>query len=414
MPGIIEYVNDFFSQLEIWEDLNKKSNHRQSIHTSIIQFINNSNIENALSVYQTFFTAYWIGTQAEQNPFIELIEKMKAFEENAGVLLPKQRDHYVHSVYVFILGISVFSKNGNYRDTFNRIILNKADYKDSYDTQNEEFFYRWGIASLFHDIAYPLEITINQINIYISFISNHNDTPSDNLKARIVIDNLDNFNKLPQILPLPEFSREYKSKYGNCENLDFSDSIDLLAHKLSTSFGIDIVNARKLLIDFAFNMQEKHFIDHGYYSALIVLRWYYYLIQKEKWNPAYFYFPIVDSSFAILLHNFYKHGLMKNPFNLARLSATEHPIAFLLILCDELQDWNRTAYGETDRKKTLPTGFDIIISDNNFELTYQIDGGDDENDYVTNKEKCITSVLNIDNLFATGFKLNIRKDQKNG
>lgn len=414
MNNIYKYVNNFFNELEIWEDINNKQNHKERIHKSILLFLDNCKMENAFRVYEEFFTAYWIGTQGDKNPFIELLQKMKLFEENAGQLLPKQRDHYVHSVYVFILGLAIFSQNENYRMIFNKTILDKSVYKDLYDTKNEEFFYRWGIASLFHDIAYPLEITIKQINVYIDFISNHSDITSNNLKVKMMIDNIDDFNCLPQIIPLPEFSDEFLCKYPNCKELNLADSIDLLAHKLDSSFSIGVNEAKNGLIKFAFKMQDQHFIDHGYYSALIVLRWYYYLIQKAKWNPAYFYYPIVDSASAILLHNYYKHGLMKTPFNLGKFRAASHPIAFLLVLCDELQDWNRTAYGELDKSKYVPIGFDIFISEEALELTYKIDGGDDGNDYINKKLDGILPVLQTDNIFVQGVKLNIRKDDLNG
>ncbi len=33
----------------------------------------------------------------------------------------------------------------------------------------KSFLYRWGITSLFHDVAYPLEITIKQLNEYYNY-----------------------------------------------------------------------------------------------------------------------------------------------------------------------------------------------------------------------------------------------------
>lgn len=409
MNNITTYINGFFNDLQVYEDIHSNHNDKNEIQNAIISFIENSDIETAFKVYECFFSTYWIGIQDSTNPFIELLQKMKSFEENAGLLLPKHRDHYIHSVYVFILGLAIFTQNENYKSIFDRIILDKTNYKDSYDTNNEEFFYRWGIASLFHDIAYPLEITIKQINVYIDFISNHGDITSNNLKVKMMIDNIDDFNCLPQITPLPEFSNEFLCKYPNCKELNLADSIDLLAHRLDSCFNIGINEAKKTLQDFAFKMQDEYFIDHGYYSALIVLRWYYYLIQKAKWNPAYFYYPIVDCASSILLHNFYKHGLMKKPFNLGKFEVTRHPIAFLLVLCDELQDWNRTAYGELDKGKCAPIGFDINISNEILELTYKFDGGDDGDDYISKKLNGISSVLQTDSIFIQG--INLKKER---
>jgi hypothetical protein len=41
--------------------------------------------------------------------------------------------------------------------------MDKTNYPYSYDTRHEEFFYRWGLASLFHDVGYPVEIIGKQI-----------------------------------------------------------------------------------------------------------------------------------------------------------------------------------------------------------------------------------------------------------
>lgn len=411
MENAIGYINNFFAHLEIWEDLYNNKNYKLQNHNAILYFMDNCTTESAFKVYEAFFETYWIGTHDGSNPFIELIQKMKTYEENAGLLLRKQRDHYIHSVYVYILGLIIFEQNSNFKHVFNNKVLDNAVYKDFYKTDNEEFFYRWGIASLFHDIAYPLEISIKQINIYIDFISNHNDVKSDNLKVKMTIDNIEDFNNLPQLVPLPEFSQEYKSKYPDTNNLNLSDSIDIMAHKLNICFGIDLSETKQGLIGFALEMQNQYFIDHGYYSALIVLRWYYYLMQKANWNPAYFYYPIVDSASAILLHNYYKHGLMKRPFDLGKFKPESHPIAFLLILCDELQDWGRIGYGELDRMSCTLSGFDITISDLYLELIYIIQSDDERKGFVEKKISGINQVLDTETIFSEGINILLRKGE---
>jgi hypothetical protein len=42
-------------------------------------------------------------------------------------------------------------------------------------------------------------------------------------------------------------------------------------------------------------------MDHGFYSAVIVLQWYAYLMQLCKWKSEYFFIPIVDCAGAISL-----------------------------------------------------------------------------------------------------------------
>ena len=40
-----------------------------------------------------------------------MIELLSEFEANGSGLLMKHRDHYSHSVYVFILGMAIFGSN---------------------------------------------------------------------------------------------------------------------------------------------------------------------------------------------------------------------------------------------------------------------------------------------------------------
>ena len=62
---------------------------------------------------------------------------------------------------------------------------------------------------------------------------------------------------------------------------------------------------------------------------------------------------------AILLHNYYKNVLQKPPSSLGLLEPEQHPLGFLRILCDELQEWNWRPTGILDRQRFWPpTGAD--------------------------------------------------------
>ena len=146
--------------------------------------------------------------------------------------------------------------------------------------------------------------------------------------------------------------------------------VDLLAHKLHISLGVDLKEVKAALNNFVNIMAKFGFIDHGFYSAIIVLRWYGFLIQRCKYKSEYFFYPVLDSASAILLHNYYKNVIMKPPFSRGSLSPKDHPIAYLLILCDELQEWNREAYGILDRKRAQAGEASILISNNRLDVTY--------------------------------------------
>lgn len=329
--SINRYIEKFFDELEIYEDKYNGCNYKKTIYESIINFLQNKTEEKAYEVYKSFFEAYWIGTQEKVNPFLELTQIMKNFEEYGGKLIEKHRDHYIHTVFVFLLGLSIYVENFNYRRSFDEYALNKANYPDFYDTKNEEFFYRWGLASLFHDIAYPLEIIVNQANEYIKFVCEYTRPVEEIMGMKINLSTSSEFLDLPLIQPRQKSKDKFNRKYQKFISRFLGDSISLLSYVISENFKLEFNDVKNDLVQFTKDMSEKNFIDHGFFSSIIMLKWYNYLIKETKWNPAYFYFPVLDSSSSILLHNYYKHRLMKDPFNLDLLQVESHPIAYLLI-----------------------------------------------------------------------------------
>lgn len=399
-----KYVISFLDKLEIYEDLHSGKIYKKMISESIKNFIN-SPIDSAYSVYEAFFTAYWIGTQRKENPFLKLIENMKLFEELGGRLTLNQRDHFVHSVFVFLLGLGIYEQNYNYRAPFERYALNKKIYPDSYDTKHEEFFYRWGIASLFHDIAYPLEITLKQINRYTDFICSYPEIDAQSLKIKLQLCNFEEFTELPLIKPNPIYEEGFSSKYPHYEEKFHSDAMAILSESVAFNFNLNFNDVNKKIRRFVRDMDEGNFIDHGFYSSMIILRWYHYLIKSTNWNPAYFYIPISDAASAIFLHNYFEHGLMDS-FKLKLLKAETHPIAYLLILCDHLQEWKRNCYGEESLKKEYPTDFDLIVNNSTMKISYKFSqhysNMHDFSELITK----IYKLLDVYDVFEEGIQIN--------
>jgi hypothetical protein len=85
----------------------------------------------------------------------------------------------------------------------------------------------------------------------------------------------------------------------------------------------------------------------------------------------------VDALTAIMLHNslykfaiaFYKDPEKKK----APFKKELHPLAWLLMLCDELQCWDRTAYGRNSRTELHPLGADFHFSHNSIHSVYHYD-----------------------------------------
>lgn len=396
-----QYIHSFFNNLEIYEDIYNGKEYKQEIFAAVCNFLNSTTAYSAYKVYETFFNAYWIGTNEKENPFLILIEKVKTFEELAGRLTPKQRDHYIHSVFVFLIGIAIYEQNHNYKRIFANYVLNKSKYPDYYNTNNEEFFYRWGLASLFHDIAYPLEITLEQAKNYAAFICSYSNTEDNNLKIKLEICNFEEFRKLPIINPIPRYEESFIKKYPNYKEEFCSDAIEILSKSIASSFSLNFKELNDNINKFMETMREKNFIDHGLYSSVIMLRWYHHLVESTKWNPAYFYYPIVDAASAIFLHNYFERGLMK-PFGVEVFSAKVHPIAYLLILCDNLQEWKREFYGQDNNKNKRPfTDFKLTVDNYTMEIIYEFsDNYYNESNFSEIKEK-IYKLLKVNDIFES-------------
>jgi hypothetical protein len=276
--------------------------------------------------------------------------------------------------------------------------MNKNEYPFSYDTKNEEFFYRWGLASLFHDVGYPVEIVGRQINKFIDFATDV-DGSDKKVNVQLSFENFDELNHISDIIPKRDFTKCYYEHYEDSAYFDMLKPVDLMAHKLHISLGVDLEAAKYSLNDFVNVMARYGFIDHGYYSSIIVLKWYGFLIQSAKYKPEYFFWPVLDSASAILLHNCYKNIMMKKPFNLGQLAPTTHPIAFLLILCDELQEWNRQAYGIIDRLRTLAAEARIEITDEKLSVTFITHNASLPAGFSHEKKKLLNKLLDMDSIF---------------
>lgn len=391
-----KYINKFFKHLQIYEDLHHRRKYKTAIMRAVAKFLARGDNDSAYSVYEAFFNAYWIGIQGGKNPFLGLTEKIKQYEENAGKLIDYQRDHYVHSVNVFLLGLSIYSENKKYQKYFNDYALNKSIYPDSYDTNDEEFFYRWGLASLFHDIGYPIEITLKQANKYFDFVWCYPEKNRSNRRSFIELPHFDKFIWLPKLKPSAKHSKEFYKKYPHIKLLPNNDSVSLLSEYLATRLGASAKSIKKGMELFIKSMRRDGFVDHGFYSAVIMSRWYYCLLKTTKWNPAYFYYAILDSASAILMHNYHKNVLMKKPFRFGPLKVSQHPIAYLLILSDEIQDWNRKAYGENDRP-VCRKKIGLLVNDSELKISYKKRSAN----YIRNK----SFVVDVKDVFVRGVKI---------
>lgn len=395
------YISQFFSELELAGD-SETSSQKEILEQSILAFLTNETKETAFDVYKIFFGTYRIVLKGSKNPFLDLLDVLSAYEERAATLIDKQRDHYIHSVNVFILGISIYAQNSNYQNAFTNSVIDEKEHPENYKTKHEEFFFRWGLASLFHDVGYPVEIIGRQIEGFLNFATNADqDSDSGKVKAHLQFENFRRLNSVAEVVPKKEFTKEFYEQNDSSVYVDLLQPIDLLAQKIHNTLGIPINSIKDKLDTFTQDMAKYGFIDHGFYSAIIVLKWYGYLIQTTGENPLKFYNSIVDSACAILLHNYYRNVLQKQ-FDCGPLDARKYPIAYLLMFCDEMQEWNRAGYGLIEKFRTHVASANISIEDNSFVITYLAERGVIKQEFIEDKMNLFSNLLNIKEVFSKG------------
>ncbi len=398
------YIEIFFAELQLAAEA-YDPNQKEFLMQSILSFLADETKDTAFDVYRIFFGAYRIRLEDSRNSFLDLLDVLSAYEERAATLIDRQRDHYIHSVNVFILGICVYIQNAKFQRAFNNAVLNKNNCPENYATKHEEFFFRWGLASLFHDVGYPIEIIGRQIERFLKFATDaDHDGQSGEIKAHLEFENFRRLNSLAEVVPKKEFIREFYAKNDSSVYIDLFQPIDLLAQKIHLTLGIPIAGIKNKLDTFTADMAKYGFIDHGFYSAIIVLKWYGYLIQITGKDPMRFYNAIVDSASAILLHNYY-HNVLQKQFGCGPLDAEAHPVAYLLMFCDEMQDWNRAGYGIIEKFRTQAASANIHIDENSFKITYLAARGIFKQRFIEDKAILFDRLLNIGGIFGEGLKI---------
>jgi len=361
--------------------------------------------ETAGLVYEAFLSSFRLpGLE-------ELLTEMHKFEITSSRLLPSHRDHYIHTVSVFLLGIAIYARNKKIRLS----IDSSNQYADKYDRDEEEFIYRWGLTALFHDVGYPLQIAYKTIHEFMTMLMQPNlvcvngeivSCGSGTRKSArpIAILTFSDKKSLLHINFLPpdkNRQEEYFKKYAELKSLpdDLISAISAnLEKKLMCAKKKTIRDRIQKVID---SNLKGGLLDHGIYSSIVFLKWSNDAFLKAKWNPAYFYFPVLDAGTAIFLHNSYDYIFREPPFNLPPMHIDKYPLAFLLILCDKIQETDRRSYGYQKEGINFISS-SLEIDDKKLLLQLHILPNEDENFarlYSDNMKEAILKSLDIHSVF---------------
>ena len=325
---------------------------RLTFETCLHRFMESGAHIDAFNVYFCFLEMF-TGSYGKNR---KMIEALAEFEANASSLLMKHRDHYSHSVYNFLIGMAVYDTNSDYRNTYESWYGKEA--KSLGISLEEHFLKHWGFASLFHDIGYPFELPFEEVKSY--FGNTIKNVPFLAYKQN------DKYVELPKDEVLLEKYKKFGTKHMGTQNEILAEGIvktigeryrklcmgeDLKAYEKSAEEYYDYILNDVLNIKPSSPDAFGGFMDHAYFSAHQLMRSLIEILNEDEITPA-----LLDAITAILLHNsIFKFSVEnKNREDFSKddaLKEEEHPIAFLLMLADELQCWDRKSYGQNSRKE---------------------------------------------------------------
>lgn len=325
---------------------------RLCLENAVDRFLKSGKKEDAFDIYFCYLEMF-VGDYQKTRRMIELLSE---YEANGSGLLMKHRDHYSHSVYVFVLGLAIYESNKKFRD----------EYKKYYGIQEEKeaafhYLQYWGLSSLFHDIGYPFELPFEQVCSYFEVGGDKREN-----RPFVAYHDLDNYVVLND-KDRDELSEIITEKRFNSINEVFAY---ILAKKMGDVYGFTEEQMLNFLIEKPTKPNKfNHFMDHAYFSATILFKKLFEEMDV-KIQAEY-----LDALTAILMHNsLYKFCIAhykregNKPFK-----AELHPLAYMLMLCDELQCWDRTAYGRNSKRELHPLRCTFDFSNNNIKAVYLFD-----------------------------------------
>lgn len=358
---------------------------RLCLENAIARFVKSGSREDAFDIYYCYcviFKPFGEGTQAARL----LLDLLSEHETNASSLMKSHRDHYSHSVYVFLTGLAIYKKHERFQNTYRTKyglnprrdqMLSEAEAKKQDQAAAHHFLEYWGFTSLFHDIGYPFEIAFNQVKHYACQLGLIKESDSDDTKRKKeIVDktnsaliNMDAFFNMDLHRHDAALSDMIDFRLGIYRNRSCGSRRGSDTTQLSTIGGAQVRNG-------------SDFLDHAYFGALVLTELYMkgraISGNNDKANhPIGEDDPIQDCLCSIMLHNsLFKHTLRNKHIldtNESFSLSDGMPLSYLLMLCDELQSWDRKAFGHETRARQYPIDFDLTVTADSLSWIYYFD-----------------------------------------
>ena len=246
------------------------------------------------------------------------------------------RDHIEHQIRVAVLGDFLLSQHFGY--DHDRLSLSERICSITGLTE-ENVLKAWWIASLFHDVGIPIAKLSKNMNDFVNDLA-------------MVYGNLNL--KLPPIGSL--IIDENRNR--------------VMFEALTTGFSRLIIKKFRI----ALGWDGTPIVNHGALSALLVLNSIPELggVESDKLKERFEedYRAYLIAARAMMLHDLYQDN------NRIEIHSHRDPIAYLLVCCDEMQEWNRDV--SMKRRSVFDPRYSIVqlmdhcimdISDNGIEFT---------------------------------------------
>jgi hypothetical protein len=256
-----------------------------------------------------------------------------------------KRRHFNHSFEIFLLGL-YFMNRTNFKSKLNDVYSN---YKLIFDT--------WTIVSTAHDIGYPLEASGKIVDKMSSLYME--------LGMHKVSDKLSSIN-LKHFMETEEYLYRLYSG-ADLQPMEVYDIDIVLKDALRKSIKVDDTVINKLI------KQLKESNNHGFCSALLLVRKLLpKIIQTSPIDRAK-YDDMLLAIGAVIIHSFRLDS--KEEFKLlCKLDVNCNPIAYLLTILDNIQDWERNSSYAQDFPEYILSG--IKCHGNNVNINFIVKHND--------------------------------------
>lgn len=250
------------------------------------------------------------------NEYMGIIEDLERFESLLRMDI-RYRDHFIHQFQVFLMGYYMINRSDNLQNLLVKYLKEKG-YSGSNEDLLDPVITCWFLSSMFHDIAYPIEKTNKLLGSYLKAAFLKRDFPFD--VREITPEEL--LKELRLTIPWGNFLAIYDGIFDYYKTL----LCDLMCERID---GDVKQNITKALIQQIIKNQ-----NHGLFSALILMHCSYENLPPEK------RIIVREAALSMALHTpeIYREIFMAKS---GLLSPKEFPFGFLLMLCDNAQQWGR-------------------------------------------------------------------------